>query len=177
MPATPRSGAPGTGRDAIGHAVEPTGDRLPITVRTGLLQQDQKSRLEGVVRLVRVSEDRPANAEDHRTMALNNRRERAFGGFACPICESFEQLAVGQASDRAGSEQDIGLTINRRRLMMDCRVVPTVGRSGHLRASCHGRGHCGRTRRTRGRAGGSLGGFLDEGGARNATATRTLRAC
>ena len=76
----------------------------------------------------------------------------------------------------ANGDTDRGRDITVR-LKMDCRVVPTIGRSGHPTASCHGPGRCERTRRTPGTAAGSPGGSPGGGGARNAAATRTLRAC
>jgi transposase InsO family protein len=63
------------------------------------------------------------------------------------------------------------------RLMMDSGVVPTIGRSGHPRASCLVPGRCERTRRNPDTKAGSPGGSLDGGGATNAAATRTLPAC
>src|SRR5271166_6175393 len=62
------------------------------------------------------------------------------------------------------------------RLKMDCRVVPTTGRSAHPTASCRAPGRYERTQRTPGTAANFPGEFPGGGGATNATTTRTLRA-
>ena len=83
------------------------------------------------------------------------------------------------ASSRSENSATSKATRRQRvqRLMMDCRVVPVIDRSGHPRAVCHEPGRCARTRRTPGTEAGSPEGFLGGDGARNGAATRTLPSC
>ena len=70
--------------------------RLADAQRSGTADQDQERGLEGVLGRVRVAEHLPADGQDHRSMAGQDRLERGLGRLIPPVRESLEQLAVGQ---------------------------------------------------------------------------------
>ncbi len=110
--ATPDPGLP---RRAQGHPVEPVAQQVGVADRAGLARQDEEDGLEGVLGVVSVAQELPANAQHHRAMAGY---ERGEGGLADGIAagdESIEELAVGQPGDRAAIEQRAELPDHRRR--------------------------------------------------------------
>ena len=89
----------------MGHPMEPGADRVADPEPAGLPDQDQEGRLEGVLRVVRVGQHAPADAEDHRAMPLDQGREGQLGGLGGARRESFQELAVRQARARAALEE------------------------------------------------------------------------
>ena len=89
---------------AIGHAVEPGGERVAHPDRSGLADQDQERRLECVVRVVRAAEDLPADPHDHRPMPMDQLSKRRLGRpVPCPsFGETAQQLGVAQAGQSPG---------------------------------------------------------------------------
>src|SRR5262249_45444769 len=73
----------------------------------GLPGQDKEGGLESVLRVVLIAQDRPADAQDHRAMTLDQGGECEFGCIPAPGYEACEQLPIGQSRDRACSEHGL----------------------------------------------------------------------
>ena len=75
-------------------------------IEPALPGQDEEGGLRGVLGLVLVAEDLAADAEDHRPMPLDQRREGGLGRrLARLVGEPAEELAVGQARGRPVAEE------------------------------------------------------------------------
>ena len=96
---------PGAGRRPVRHRVEPGAEGVPDPEAGGLLDQDQEGRLERVERVVGVGQPGATDAQDHRPVAVHQRRERQFRRLAPVVREPLQQLAVGQVADHADVEQ------------------------------------------------------------------------
>ena len=84
--------------------------------RSGPADQDQERRLERVLDVLAVMEDRPARAHDHRPVPLHQRRE---GGPIPTRQEPLQELTVGEARrDPLGEEVVVhgALALARQRL-------------------------------------------------------------
>ena len=90
---------------AVGNPMEPGTKRVLNPERPGLLDQDQKRGLEGVLGIVMVSQGLPADAQNHRAVTLDQGGEGQLGGLATPGQESLQELPVGQLADRPQIEQ------------------------------------------------------------------------
>jgi hypothetical protein len=75
----------------------------------GLLDEDEKGGLEGVVNVVRVAKIGAADAENHRAVAGDDRLE---GGVVAIANESIEELTLGQPRDAARSKESVDLAID-----------------------------------------------------------------
>jgi hypothetical protein len=111
--------------------VQPARQRLATPERANSRHQDEERGLEGVVRLVGVVEDAPADAEDHRAVTLDERGEGELGRLAVASGEAVEELRVGQSGHRADVEQgadlaDDGVVAGRR------HRCPSLDRAGRL---------------------------------------------
>ncbi len=111
----PGGGDPGLGRNSQRHAVQPAADRLAATDRVGPTCQDQECRLRRVLGIVLVAQHLPADPQDHRPMAIDQRREGRFRRLVPLLCEPFEQLAVGQTAGRTCPEQCLDLPVKSHR--------------------------------------------------------------
>ena len=69
----PERVAPGSPRDPIGHAKKPVGQKTAIANRGCLANQDQESRLEGVLDVPGVAQKPAAQAQHHGTMEVDQR--------------------------------------------------------------------------------------------------------
>src|SRR5262249_25568077 len=78
---------------AVGDAVQPAADLLPRRDRGGLADEDEERGLEGVLRVVDVADDAPADVEHHRAVAAHQGRE---GRLIAPADEPAQQLPVRQ---------------------------------------------------------------------------------
>ena len=85
--------------------MEPGAERVPHPEAAGLLDQDQERGLEGILRVVRVGEHAPADAQDHRPVPLDQDREGQLGRLAAVGREPLQELAVGQLADRPHVEE------------------------------------------------------------------------
>ena len=85
--------------------VEPVRQRLAAGNRGCLASQDQKSRLESVLRLMRADQHAAANAEDHGAMPPHQHGKRLFGAFIPPADEPVQQLTVAEVSHNAEAEE------------------------------------------------------------------------
>ena len=85
----------------VGNDMKPGPERLTDPERVGLANQDQERGLEGVLGVVRVADQRSADAPDHRGMPVDQRGKRQFGAGAVSLIvgfiKSFEELPVRQA--------------------------------------------------------------------------------
>ena len=84
---------PGFECHTIGHAEQPAAQRRAAVQRCGSANEHQKGRLKGVVGVVGIGKDSPANAIDHRTVSLDQDFERRL---VAPFDEPLEQFAVGK---------------------------------------------------------------------------------
>jgi hypothetical protein len=62
------AGRPGPHGRGVGDTVQPIPDRLAWPHRARLADQDEEGRLEGVLGVLGVVEDAPADAQDHRAV-------------------------------------------------------------------------------------------------------------
>ena len=74
--------------------------------RAGLPGQDEEGRLEGVLGVVRIAEDAPADGQDHRPVSRDQGRE---GRLVAPGGEAGEQLGIGEARGTPLGEQPLNL--------------------------------------------------------------------
>src|SRR5262249_2627232 len=82
---------PGAQGNAVGDAVQPGADRLPLTDRAGLAGQREERGLEGVLGVLRVAQDPPAHTEHHRAVPPHQQLERRL----VPLGdEALEELGV-----------------------------------------------------------------------------------
>jgi hypothetical protein len=100
-----RDRRPGTRPDAEGDLVEPRAQRVVHPERVGLAHQHQERRLEGIQRVLFVTQGRPADAEDHRAVTADDLGEGQLGEFVLSPDEPLQQRSVGHASDRAKLEE------------------------------------------------------------------------
>ncbi len=72
----------------------------------GLAGQDEEHRLEGILGVVKVSEELPANIEDHGPMPrCTSRRECGFSGrIGSGVEAQLDELPVGESGDGAAIE-------------------------------------------------------------------------
>ena len=85
--------------------MEPGAQRIPHPEGPGLPDQDQERRLERILGVVRVGQDAPADAQDHRPMPLDQDREGQLGRLAPIGREPLQELPVGQLADRPDVEE------------------------------------------------------------------------
>ena len=91
--------------------------------------QNEKRRLKRVLGVVPIAEDAPADTQDHRPMALDERGKCELGDRILAPDKQTQKLPVRQSLERSGREQ-------RLDLLQEC----TGTTSGHLffpRVSCH----------------------------------------
>ena len=103
----PGRGGSGARGDAGGDPEEPAPDRAPIPDRCGPAGEDQERRLERIFGVVRVAEDRAADAQDHRAVPVHQDGER---GLVPPGQEAIQQLPVGQPRARPRDEEGLDLS-------------------------------------------------------------------
>ncbi len=84
--------------------------------RSGAPEEDQEGGLEGVLGRVLVAEHLPADGENHRPMAGQNRLERGLGRLIPLVRASLEQVAVGQPDGTPCAEEtpEVPLEVSRR---------------------------------------------------------------
>ena len=105
-------------RHPSGDAVQPGPQPAGVADRAGPLHQHQERRLEGVLDVVRVAEDPPADAQHHRAVQCHQRVE---GRLVVPRREPLEQLAVVQPGHRPGVKE---LPDRRQYRNLPARHVP-----------------------------------------------------
>ena len=103
--ATAGEPAPGLPGRAERHAVEPVAQQVGVADRPGLAGQDEEDGLEGVLGMVVVAQELPADAQDHRPVARHQGGEGGLAGRLAAGGEPLEELAVGEPGDRAALEE------------------------------------------------------------------------
>ncbi len=81
--------------------VQPAPQAVSPPDRAAFLDQDQEGGLEGVLGVVWVAQDRPADAQDHRPMPSHQHFE---GPAVAPGEETLEELRVGEPGDHPVGE-------------------------------------------------------------------------
>ena len=101
MTAPPRGLDLRPGGDPPRDAEEPAPDRLATTDRAGLAHQDQEGGLEGVVGVVRVAQELPADAQDHGPVSFDQDGEGGLRRIRIvPRQKPVQELAIGQGPGR-----------------------------------------------------------------------------
>jgi hypothetical protein len=85
--------------------MKPARERFSLSNQTGVAEEDHEGRLESVFGFMLVAQYRPANAQYHRAVPLDEGRECHFGRFAATGVEQGEQLPVGQPPNRPEHEE------------------------------------------------------------------------
>ncbi len=93
---------PGLAGRADRHAIQPGPERIRVADRPGLARQDEEGGLEGVLGVVVIAEQLPADAQDHRAVS---RHDGGEGGLITDGREPLEQLTVPEAGGRADREE------------------------------------------------------------------------
>ncbi len=95
----------GADRRAIGDPVQPRAHRVPHPERTAPTRQDEKRRLERVLGLILVVQDRPTGAQNHRAVPFEQGCECELGRRLVPRRELLQQLTIRQAGGRPRVEK------------------------------------------------------------------------
>ena len=100
-------------RRAHGDAEEPVAQQVGLAQRPGLVGQDEEDGLEGVLGQVLVAEDLPADAQNHWSVAGDERGEGGLAGLIATGREPLDQLAVGEPGRRTALEERPEITAQR----------------------------------------------------------------
>ena len=100
-------------RRAHGDAVEPLTQQVGLAQRPGLFVQDEEDGLEGVLGLVPVAEELPADAQNHRPVAGDKRGESRLAGLIATGRDPLDQLPVGEPGRRTALEERPEITGQR----------------------------------------------------------------
>ena len=121
VPSPPGRRGPDRGGGPEGDTVEPAPARRRVANGTRFSKQDKEGRLERVLHVVGIAQDLPADAQDHRAVALHQDRECQPGPFAVARRDAVEELPVRQVGDDPQVEE-----------------VPHIVQDAILSESCHG---------------------------------------
>ena len=117
VPAAPGRGRPGARCRAASHLMEPGAQGIAHPEAAGLLHQHQEGGLEGILRVLGgIGQHAPADAQDHRSMPLDQDREGQLGRLAPAAGEPLQELSIGQLPDRPHAEE-------RAKLPDDCPIL------------------------------------------------------
>ena len=116
MRVSPGGGDLGLGRNPKRDPVQPGAQRVTHPERARLAHQHQKRGLKRILDVVRVAQHAPADSQHHRSMPLDQRRERRLGHFAMSRRELLEQLPVRQSADGPNIEKHAQVPRGHRRL-------------------------------------------------------------
>ena len=107
---TPACGAPlATNRHALRDPEQPARDRPAPADRPGPVGQDEEDGLKGILGVVGVVKDAPADAEHHRAVPDHQLLEGRLRGLIAPRDEPVQELRVGHRPDRPEVEQPVHL--------------------------------------------------------------------
>ena len=102
LPCTPRR----PDRDPV----QPVAQQVRVTDRPGLASQDHEHGLEGVLRMLQVAQELPADAQDHRPVPAHQGGERGLAGrLTPPGGEPLQELPVSKPGHRAALEERLEL--------------------------------------------------------------------
>src|SRR5262249_6334931 len=96
MGPTPDCGASAARRSAEGDPMEPGTQRIAHPQRASLAGQYEERRLEGILGLMLIAQDRPADPEYHRAMPLHQGGERRL---VVPGRIALHQISIRQTTD------------------------------------------------------------------------------
>ena len=119
MSSAARVGRLGAGRNAARHSVKPRTYRLTHPQGIGPPRQDQKDGLKGILGVVVVSKDTPADTHDHRAVPVHQGFERQFGGFISPRRELLDELPIGESGDSPDFKNELEPP-KRGAILRDC---------------------------------------------------------
>ena len=92
--------------------VQPAGQRRSVAQRSSLADQDQEGSLEGVLDLLGVAQQSPADSKNEWPMPPEQHLERRLVALIEP---ALQQLSVGQRADAAGLQRMPEITEQRRK--------------------------------------------------------------
>ncbi len=95
---------------AVCDPMQPRAQRVFHPERPGFLDQDQKGRLKSVIGVMPVAKSAPADAQNHRTVPLDQGREGELGRLGIVRRKPLQKLTVGQVADRPQVEQGVQLS-------------------------------------------------------------------
>jgi len=104
VPLTARGRGAGTRRSAEGNLMEPRAEGIAHPEAASLLDEHEERGLERILAVVWIVQHAAADAQDHRTVPLDQGRECQFGGLAPLRRKEFEELTIGQISNGAQLE-------------------------------------------------------------------------
>ncbi len=110
-------GQAGARRRAKGNLMEPRAERVAHPQAARLPDQDQERGLESVVGFELAGQYTSADAENHRSVALDQDSECELGGLAAVGRKAFQKLAVGQVADDSDVEEGFELMNQGRALV------------------------------------------------------------
>ena len=122
--APPYRGRAGATGDAERDAVQPAREGVAASERLGPGDEDEERRLEGVVGVIGVGQDPPADPVNHRPVPLDDRGEGQLGELAVAGQESLEELVVGQPGHRPDVEERAEVTAGGLRSILRHRCLP-----------------------------------------------------
>jgi hypothetical protein len=108
----------------VGNSVEPVSQEVAAPKRAGLAHQYEECGLKGIVNIVRILQQLPADTEHHWAVPRDERFER---GFITSTHKAFEKLALGQSNRSPVAKQP-------PELVDQCPTIATAA-PGHELAS------------------------------------------
>ena len=135
-----RAGPPGilaahVGGKATGHAVKPAGHRLLFPDRVRLDNQQQERGLEDVLRIPRIREQPPTEAQDHRTVPLHQGLKGGLIPLAAEALQQFAVVQVGSGMVRENSANVAQKTVSLVSHAMHSLVIVSPGECNGSRKS------------------------------------------
>ncbi len=92
--------------DPRGDPIQPARDRIGPPDRTRLPRQHQEHGLRGILGVVTIAQDSPADVEHHGPVPLNQHGECRLGLLDRAVPKPVQQGTIGQPRRRPGTEQD-----------------------------------------------------------------------
>jgi hypothetical protein len=97
------------------HAVQPVAQKLRLPDRAGLPSEDQEDGLECILGVLIVAQHLAADAQNHRPVPANQRRECGLSGCVAPASGiPLYELTIGQPEHRAAPKDRLELEDHRR---------------------------------------------------------------
>ena len=84
--------------------MEPGPERVAHPQPARLLDQHQERGLKSIFGIMRIGQYAPADAQDHRSVPLDQDGKRQLGGLAAVGREPLQELTVGQLADGSDVE-------------------------------------------------------------------------
>ena len=103
VPALAGQPGPGLSGRAEGDPVQPVAQQVRVSDRAGSSGQHEEDGLKGVFGVLAIDQKLPADAQHHRTVPGDQRREGLFPGGVAARDEPLEELTIGQSGNRAAA--------------------------------------------------------------------------